>query len=308
MEITNKLGMNPTLFEIIKKLYNSYDKVGWRSVTGLLKPVQMSVLEERHWKDLTVDVSELTWLWFGTLGHAVAEANPDVHAISEQRFIYQHLTGKGISFKPDIMTRDPDSFNEFILEDFKFTSVYALKDAIKGKLKEEWIKQLNLYKFMLGELHYTVNKMKLNIIARDHRGFEALQQYDYPKNPIGTFIVPDWGREKAMQFLDERVAIYIEHENTPDDELPECSTEERWSEPTQYCVCKKEAKRTAVGNLVALPKAKFLSVEKAQEFLDARKDKDLLCIDTRVGMSRRCEMYCPVRHVCKQFHKISNPF
>ena len=40
-----------------------------------------------------------------------------------------------ISFKPDLLERDPEDFNSFQLNDFKFTSVYVLKSALNGTPK-----------------------------------------------------------------------------------------------------------------------------------------------------------------------------
>ena len=78
----------------------------------------------------------------------------------------------------------------------------------------------------------------------------------------------------------------------PDDELPECTAEERWERPIKYAV-KKEGRKSALRVLDSLKDAENYMAEKklfAKHF-----------VETRQGESVRCESYCAVQPFCNQY-------
>lgn len=307
-KFTNRTGLSDSIAEAVKQFYNDYDKVGWKSVTSLIDSPRCQLLTERHSDKITEDVSDLLWSFFGNMGHLIAERNTDANSIAERRFIYKH-EGKDISFKPDLLERDPHDYNSFQLNDFKFTSVYVLKSAMQGNPKKEWVRQMNFYVWGLRKLGFNITKIKLHIIARDWRASEKLRDPMYPAQACGVVEVPIWDEEKADRYCTARINLHKESELLEDDKLPKCTEEERWADPNRWAVVKKSSKAsTTTGYKKALPKALFLDRSEAQQFISERKDKEELEVEFRKGESRRCSNgYCKAAQWCNQFKQDISP-
>ena len=304
-KFTNITGLSESIATAVKSFASEYDKVGWKSVTTLIDSPRCQLLTERHGDKVTEDVSDLLWSFFGNMGHLIAERNTDASSIAERRFIYKH-GDKEISFKPDLLERDPNDFNSFELNDFKFTSVYILKSAIQGNPKKEWVNQMNFYVWCLKKLGFNVNKIKLHIIARDWRLSELKREYNYPPQACAVVEVPIWDHDTAEAYCLGRIKLYEDVEHLEDDELPRCSDTERWADPNRWAVVKKTGKVSRnTGYKTALPKAgSFLTRVEAQQFISKRKDKDVLELEFRKGESRRCSNgYCKAAAWCNQFQK-----
>jgi len=305
MNYTNRTGLSDSIASAVKAFAQDYDKVGDYSVTTLIDSPRSKLLTERHGDKVTEDVSDLLWSFFGNMGHLIAERNTDASSIAERRFIYKHK-GKQISFKPDLLERDPEDFNSFQLNDFKFTSVYVLKSALNGTPKVEWVRQMNFYVWCLNKLGFNITKIKLHIIARDWRMSESRREINYPAQACGVVEVPIWDKDKADKYCNERIDLYIESEKLDDDDLPKCSEEERWADPNRWAVVKKDSKASNItGYRKALPKANsFMLRSDAQQFISKRKDKDNLEVEFRKGESRRCSNgYCKAAQWCNQFNQ-----
>ena len=333
MKYTNKHGISEAIYNAIVRYASEYDKVGWRSVTTLCDSPRVKILEERHNNEIEIDVADMIWLFFGSMAHKMAEDDSGKNVIAEQRFI-QKVIGKDISFKPDRLERNSGSPVTWTLRDFKFTSVYILKAAMEGKVKQEWAEQLNLYAYLLSLNGFKVTSIKLEIFGRDWRKSEQIQNAStYPKHPVLVVDVPIWNAEKQQEFLEERIKLYESVENLPDNELPKCSLEERWASQDRYAVVKKtSAISKSSGWRKALPKASYFATrseaqafidekrkvkiktkkkpdpEKMQKLIDeANKVADQLEIEFRRGESKRCEQYCPVQQFCNQYKSEINP-
>jgi|TARA_Y100000289_G_scaffold33336_1_gene32953 hypothetical protein len=302
-KLTNRTGLSDSIAEAVKQFHNEYDKVGWKSVTTLIDSPRCKLLTERHDDQIQEDVSDLLWSFFGNMGHLIAERNTDPNSIAERRFIYKH-GDKQISFKPDLLERDPDDYNSFQLNDFKFTSVYILKSAVQGNPKKEWVRQMNFYVWCLGKLGFNITKIKLHVIARDWRASEKLREKFYPEQACAVVEVPIWNKEKAEAYCLERIRIHEEAEQLDDNDLPKCSEEERWADPDRWAVVKSSSKASSTtGYKKALPKAtSFQTRSDAKHFIIQRNDKEDLEIEFRKGESRRCSNgYCKATAWCNQF-------
>jgi|TARA_R100000482_G_scaffold92851_1_gene38469 hypothetical protein len=308
---TNRTGISSCIADAIQSYNEDYDSVGWQSVTSLIDSPRAVLLKQRHGEKITEDVADLIWSFFGNMGHLIAERNASLGSMAERRFLLKYKD-KEISFKPDLLERDPNEFNVFELNDFKFTSVYVLKNALAGNPKIEWVRQMNFYVWSLKQLGYEVSKIKLHIIARDWRSSEALREHNYPPNQCGVVEVPIWSDEKIKNYIDERIELFKDAEQLSDRDLPFCSQEERWADPDRFAVVKKDGKVSkSSGYKTALPKASsFTDRSEAQLFIQGRKDKDNLEIEYRKGESRRCARgYCKAAPFCNQFkEQISPPF
>jgi len=334
MKYTNKMGLSNAVEDAIISFAQEYDKVGWKSATTLIDSPRSKILTERHSDEIVEDVSDLIWSFIGNMAHLIAEKNAGKDCIAEQRFI-EVINGKEISFKPDRLEKNPGSSPpSWTLRDFKMTSIWILKKACAGELKKEWVKQMNVYAYLLGVAGFNVTEMKLEIFGRDWRLSEQRQSpHDYPSKQCGVFDVPMWDAKEMEKYIHERIELYKKCENLSDNELPRCSEEERWAKPDLWAVVKKDgAVSKATGYKKALPKAGgFTSYMQAADFIEkqrypkiasanpkpetiAKAEKEAaqkangLEIEYRKGKSTRCEDgYCNAVPFCNQYREEINP-
>ena len=113
--------------------------------------------------------------------------------------------------------------------------------------------------------------------------------------------LPVWDLDDTFTFMQERVNLMIKYEDTPDDELPECSYEDMWSEPDKVAVMSTRLKSRAVRVLSDMKTAKAY----VSKYLTNPKCKDsvkTLSYQIRPCERRRCENWCPVNKYCNQYH------
>src|SRR5688572_24829910 len=112
-----------------------YQSAGDISATGLIQPPRIRQLTKRHGDKITEDVSDLMWRMAGSIGHKIVERGAPANTFSEERLSTQ-LHGWVITGKVDLMrihfggvgfgSRIGD---EYAIDDFKFRSVWAAKEA-----------------------------------------------------------------------------------------------------------------------------------------------------------------------------------
>lgn len=272
MKITNKLQLPEAIVDAIKNdAYSRGDAD--MSVTGLLRPPRLAVLEERHENEITEDVSERVWSLFGQSIHTILE-RANRTAIAERRLSIE-VEGWKISGGMDVYKE------KGILIDYKVTSVWKV---LKGDL-DEWEKQLNCYAVLLRHHGHQVNKLQIIAILRDWSKMEAERDPTYPQAQVVNLNIPLWSPEQAYKFLRERVILHQQARVT----LPECSPEDRWARPDVFAVM-KQGRKTAV---------KLYSNENEAK-AHVGFDKSLY-VQHRPGVSVRCQAYCPVSQFCDQY-------
>ncbi len=274
MILTNVHGL-PAPF-VQAATYDSYHKVGDISITGLIKPPRVRILEKRHDAEITEDVSERVWLLLGSAVHAVLERiDSDNHLLEER--LTAEVDGWTISGKPDLL--DPGG----ILTDWKVTSVFSF---LLGD-KPEWTQQLNLYKWLYSQSNFEVSKLQIIAILRDWSKNRAKREEDYPQTAIHTVEIPMLDIAAIDQTVRFLVHLHKTSEDLPDDQLPECTPAERWERPTTYAV-KKEANIKAFRVFEDEAQAKALLEEKGKGWI----------VETRPGASIRCQDYCLAAPFC----------
>lgn len=248
------------------------------SVTGLLGPARKRQLELRHWHELTEDVTDRLFALLGTITHDILDrADTTAHLKEVRLYIKRH--GWTISGKPDRYTLIGG-----LLDDYKTTSVYAIKD---GEIKPEWVAQTNLYAHMLREHGYPADRLRIIAILRDWSKARAMTVKDYPGEPVKLIDVPLWSPERIEDFIYERLAAHA----TAQSELPECSPEERWQKPSVWIA-------TRAGNI------RPSKVEDTEAEIDAwiaEQTKGEWTKAHRRGEDTRCLYYCPCAPFCEQF-------
>lgn len=274
MKLTNIHNLPATIYNIMNRnIYKpSYSKL---RVTELIGAPLVKQLTIEHWDELSEDVSDGLWRILGTACHKVLEeGNPD-DSIGEERL--------SATIGDTVITGQSDLYFKSGIQDWKVTSVFSFLLGVK----EDWIAQLNIYRFLWEENGFPVKYLKINAILRDWQRSKALYNpADYPQIPFVSYDVPMWDKETLTKYILGRIEL---HKQTP---APECSSYEKWERPTTFAVMKGTNKRAS----------RVLDTEKeAKAYIENVKDekvKDQLIIELRKGECVKCADYCTPRKFC----------
>ena len=302
--ITNNKGFPLALVKAVEN--DSYSKGrADRSVTGLLAPPRQAALKDIHEDVLTEDVSERTFALYGQLVHLLLERSgeQDRNALTEER-MFTEMMGWTISGQTDTITLTEDE--AWVVSDYKFVTSYRFKRNYSGELvmPAEYEQQLNMYAHLLRENGFKVDGLKIVAIYRDWSKLEAKRDRNYPQLGAETHDVKLWSEEDAKAFMEERVRLHqdamtgnIHGSITLDilgqEDLPECTDEERWARPDKYAL-KTNATSVRARKL-------FDSEVDAVTWAYENKMKKGWVVEHRPGVNIRCENYCLVSEYCEQF-------
>lgn len=294
MKITNKFNLPEVVVQAMKNdPYYKGDGVDY-SASELIAPVQQVVLKHRHWENLEEDAVEGTWKLLGKSVHYILEKAGLKNSLTEER-ICMSLLGKKISGQFDFYTADG------ILYDLKVTSVWG---AIYGSRKEDWTKQLNIYRFLLHTCHFEVKKIRVLCVYRDWSPREQAHDKSgkYPKNAIEEVELPLWTLEDTEAFIKAKLTALMIAENDPDDDLQSCTAEERWEKPTTWAVM-KTGNKTAM-RVFGTDTNPGTEVD-AENYIEANNLGGKAIVQMRPGESTRCLNYCAVKNFCRQYLKMT---
>jgi hypothetical protein len=112
-----------------------------------------------------------------------------------------------------------------------------------------------------------------------------------------AYDVPLADKDEVREYILERIALHKEAMELPDDQLPPCTPEERWANPTTWAVY-KNSNKTAYRVLGSEDEARGLLTKMAELC-----PKDEFRIEVRPGADRRCESFCSVAKWCEYFKK-----
>ena len=307
MKYTNKHNIPKAMVEAISK--NTYDlnKLDPHiiSVTSLINPPKIQLLKLRHNDEIEEDLGNNIFRLFGSAEHeVVGRINPDDRII-EKRF-YIDTTSWEIfdkeQFKehykkfPDriYIAGKPDLYDEKekSVEDWKITSVYAIKDGAK----DEWEEQINSYCWFIRKLKLKVKKLRINTILRDWRTSESKRIKDYPPIPYKSVIIPIWSSKDQQKFIEKRLAFYLHSQKLPDNKIKICSPEERWRTEEVYATYKGRNKRAL---------KLFGTKKEAKKFMKNYflKHCEKLKLEKREAVDKRCLDYCSVNIFCNYYKK-----
>ena len=284
MEITNYNNIPVPIVRAIKKnWYSGSEANHFCSVTQLLKPPKLFVLEKRHAGELHVEASDLIWSLMGSAMHRVLEASETGESLNEER-LFATVNGKIISGGVDL-------YENGIISDFKFTSVWSY---IFASSKKEWEEQLNCYSYLYEQTGFDVKKLQIIAIFRDWSARKAQFEKNYPRQ-VEVIPIRKWSVDRCENFIKERLFRMEMALRIPDDAIKECSQKDRWQDDTVYAIMKEGNKRA-----VKLCTSK----EQAESFMSTNTDRDKLYLEVRHGEPKRCESYCAVNHFCHFYREL----
>jgi hypothetical protein len=238
----------------------------------------------RHDDEIEEDAADRIWALMGQIGHKILErANTDNH-LPEERLTAQVL-GWTLSGAHDLLTP------EMSLDDYKFTSVWAVKDE-----KKEWTSQANVNAWLWRQHGFEVKRARIIAILRDWSKMKASREPDYPQVGVVVREVPLWSEKKQIEYIEDRVMRHQVADSLGDDQLPPCTDEERWAKPDTWAVKKKGNKRA---------QRVFSTQHEAVAYLDG--DWKTLALEPRPGNKTvRCDHYCAAAQFCNQYKSLKS--
>lgn len=286
MKITNAEGLPEVLVRAIKaNWYTGMGEQRFASVTQLIKPTKLTVLEMRHNQEISQEASDLIWSLLGSAIHKVLEAGEDKNSLSEERVSALVNNAR--------ITGGVDLYEDGIITDFKFIGTWAYHSASR---KAEWEKQLNMYAYLYRELGFEVKALQILAIFRDWSKRRTESEASYPRQ-VEVLPVELWPNPQTKSFIEARVLELKEALLLPDDLIPACSPAERWQSETQYAVFKTGGKRAL---------KVFPTQSEAEALIREHKDAPQLGIVIREEQPKRCLDYCPVKNFCHYHRELVN--
>lgn len=281
MTVTNNYEVPEALVKAVSlEKHNGENEV---SATTLLKGVKEILLTEKHWEEITVDVSENLWALFGTAIHALLEKeSPDT--FTEEKF-WSKIGDWNVTGRVDCY----DMAKEIIF-DYKVTSAWK----IVFKNFTDWERQGKIYAWLLKQKGLNVKECRFIAMLRDWSATESLRNSDYPKGQIYVhkFEITEDDMTETEKFIKEKLEQLSAYKGTPDDSIPCCTEEERWADKTKWAVMK-------IGNKSAVKGGICESQEDADKM--AKELGDKYYVEERKGKDKKCERYCPCKDFCSYY-------
>lgn len=250
--------------------HNTYDyHPNTISVTTLMKSTRQVILSQRLDNELAVtDVSDLLASSLGTAFHDRMEQawlSPDLPKVlkqlgypkrihenikvnpTEQDFAdnpklvpvyienrtFKEFMGKTISGKYDIVINGK-------VEDYKTTSVWRY---ILGSSDQDYITQLSMYRWLNPDV-ITSDVATIHFVFTDWSAGQAKANNDYPSLRALSKDFKLMSLKDTEQYARNRLQQLSHHQNTPEAQLPLCTTEELWRKQPVYKYYKNPAKTT----------------------------------------------------------------
>jgi hypothetical protein len=282
MKITNKLNLPEGLVKAVST--ERHNQPGCISATTLLQGVKKILLTDRHYDELTEDVSDQIWRIWGTAVHSLLEHEGE-NDFTEQEMAHP-LNGITITGRID----NYDMRNGIIC-DYKTASVWKAKF---GDF-EDWYRQGLIYAWLLKRNGFEVRKCRFIALLKDHSKADASRDYQYPKNPVYVyeFDVNFLNLMKIESFIRNKIQEYTHCLELSDDDIPPCNPDERWDKPTKFAV-KKEGRKTAV---------RLLDDQAAADAMAAELGKGHY-VEIRPGESTKCLGYCLCCEHCNYYQSL----
>ena len=281
MKITNEQGLPQPLIDAVND--NTWEQPeNVIRVTQLLKGVRETVLERRHDDELSQDVSDMVWLIFGTAVHSIAEQGKETRYQVKETRMSERVHDSIVSGQFDLY----DAKQERVI-DYKTCSAWKLiyRDF------DDWRRQTLIYCWLLRRAGFKANSGEIVAFIKDHSKSKARQDRDYPRRPVERivfqFYEKDFGDIEA--FIFDRVKQIEIAQELPDDELPLCTKDERWTRDEKWAVMGTSSKKAL----------RLLDSEyEAKAWIKQNQHRKPKRIEYRPGIDVKCEDYCSAAPFC----------
>jgi len=322
---SNRLNLPEPLVRAAIKARAMYSKgPGVRfSVTELIGPAREGALQRKYGDLIVEDISDILTSLYGTLMHKIIEDGgaPETKAHLEER-LFAEVDGIKISGAMDHTLFYPNG----CIEDWKFTSAYN----VMGPPKEEWVAQLNMYKWLREMQGNTITELRIVALLRDWSIAKARQaghdwtynvredgvidvfsapdpaapneqaERRYPSHGEKTLNIPLWSCEDTLTYIKERIQLHIIADEWADaissgkvyDGLePICTDEERWTKPVKYAHM-KHTRKSAVHLYDSENEAYLVANSAPGSYVEKRGGERTKCLDwCVVGRAGLCTQW-----------------
>lgn len=280
MKVLNSMNLPQAFCNAVN--LERHNEKGCFSATTLLKGSTSTILTDRHFDEIEVDVADCVWQIWGTAVHKIFE-DSGIDGLKEERFEVPVSHSK--------VTGRVDLFDEKngILYDWKTASTFK----ITFNDFSDWKKQGLIYAWLMKQNGIEVKKCRFIALLKDHSKSKAKTDSSYPQLPVYNyeFEVTETDLAEIENFITTRIAELEKAELIPDEELPPCSEEERWHQKGKVAVM-KEGRKTAI--------KLFDTKEEAEQNMKALGGTYL---EERKGCDRRCSEYCNCNTFCPYYKK-----
>jgi hypothetical protein len=199
------------------------------------------------------------------------------------------VNGVRIAGRFDVMQN-----NDTVL-DLKVTRVW--KYLFGGR--EEWEEQLNIYRWMLSQDGFKINKLQIMMILLDWSKFETFRNPDYPKSRAQLIDINLWPLAQTQQYVEDRVNEFLRCKTLADDKLPLCSEEDRWAARPVFKLYRTKTQKNSTKNFESLKRATAYELKCKQN--DPKKWAQSHIKSVRGDLWKRCDSWCAVADHCNQY-------
>ena len=286
------------------------------SVTELMRPLKQLVLGRRNQEKRVVDLADLIP---SALGNAL-------HTAIEQAWLTKADTAlKALGYPMDIINRvlinptdedlkkieDPipiyleqrafknvdgfrvggkfDMVAEGIVQDNKSTSAYVW---VYGGREDDYRLQGSLYRW-LNPTKITEDFIRINYIFTDWQKSQSLQNPAYPDSRCKFVDITLTSIQDTDRWVKDKLKQIKKYINAPEEELPECTSEELWMSEPKYKYYADPTKTSGRST------KNFTDHTEALAF---QQSKGKGIVITEEGEPKRCG-YCPAFEICNQRKK-----
>ena len=314
LEYTNKNNVSLALAVFL--MYDNYEydeRPDSISATGLIRPLRQLVLSKQNPALLkTVDIADLVstrmgsaihkgcedaWTDLDNVSNALRVLGASEDAISRIKinpetipagvtpvYVEQRVEKEIDNF---IISGKYDLVLDGTLNDYKSTSVWSY---IYDSNADSYIKQGSIYKWLSPD-KITNSYMNINYIFTDWSAAKArMDTKSYPQQRVLTKQYPLWSIEETQNWIQNKLAQYKLHSNTPQEGLLECTDEELWATEETFKYYKNP-------NKLDRSTKNFKTINEA--LVRKSADGDVGIIKTVPGEVKACR-YCPVVGICTQ--------
>jgi hypothetical protein len=289
MKVTNELGLPQAFINALN--LEKHNEKGCYSATTLLKGACETVLADRHFDEIEIDVADCVWQIWGTAVHLIFE-RAGIEGFTEEKFSVPVSNSK-VTGRVD-------------LYDLENETVYDWKTASTWKVQfndfSDWDKQGLIYAWLMKQNGLKVKEIKFVALLKDHSKSKARKDFEYPQKPVvvHTVKVTEEALKEIEAFINLKVRQFEVAETLVDEKLTPCTKEERWATEDKWAIM-KAGRKTALKVCDSEEEAKDYI---KNNFINGRGGE--ISIEHRAGESKKCvDGYCACRNFCP-FYKSLN--
>jgi len=275
MIITNNFNL-PLVFENALKAFDKDYKTGRSgtdfSVTEIIKEPLELYLTNKHYHEISADITDRLWILLGSAIHKILEISSN--AETEKRLFYK-IGNYNISGQADVIDNG-------IIQDYKITSKWTW--IFKNFDKYE--RQLNILAYLARKNGYIIDGIQAVLIFRDWAKSEAKRTADYPQEPIKVIIFNMLPDNEIESYIKAKIIGHLLALNYPEN-INVCSDSARWVSEPVFKVFKKGGKRS---------QKNFSNYDDAVLFVDGKEELEII---ESQKTYKYCNEYCPVRAFCQ---------